>query len=93
MEKSRKGTAAEVPVQEQLTEQEIYCMAKHIQWLLKEYARDQEYGCACGHCKYHHNRCENGFRNKLFESKIPRVTGVTTSFWKGFKIEEAVELH
>lgn len=36
------GTAQEVPVQEQLSEKDLYCIAKHLQIFVKKYYHDQD---------------------------------------------------
>ena len=72
----------------QLNEQELYCVAKHLQAFLQlTVNEDQYFILPCRVCKYNwHELC--GIDRTQLMNKISNQTGVELSFWKGFKPED-----
>jgi hypothetical protein len=55
-------TTLEVPVQEQLTKKDVYCIAKHLQVFTKKYYHEQNISdsAICENCK-HIKECTNNY--------------------------------
>lgn len=86
----KKETASEVPAQEQLTEKDLYCIARHIKELINFYWREnkEDFNVSCYDCKFS-NSCgtpedKNSMGFRVLDPwvafmKLAKTTGINIS--------------